>query len=272
MTSHDFSIQLGDCLELMRDLSDASVDLILCDLPYGTTACRWDSVIPAGELWAEYRRILSATGTCVLTAAQPFTTAITYPALDLFKHASVWVKNRPTGPQHAKNRPMSKHEDILVFSKGKMGHRVQVGANRMTYNPQGVTEVGEKTVTAKGSFSSITGPRPNQVGRTYVAQTGFPHTILSFDKEEAHVHPTQKPVALMEYLIRTYTNEGDVVLDNCMGSGTTGVACANTGRRFIGMEMDPGYFEIAKARIEQALAAVEAAPLPEQIDLLEALA
>lgn len=267
MQHERYELYKGDCLELMKNLPDQSVDMILCDLPYGTTACKWDSVIPSDALWAEYRRVLSPVGTCVLTAAQPFTTAITHPALDLFKHASVWVKNRPTGPQHAKNRPMSKHEDVLVFSKGKMGHLVQLGSNRMTYNPQGVIEAGEKTVTAKGSFSSITGPRPNQVGRTYSAQTGFPNTILLFDKEESHVHPTQKPVALMEYLIRTYTNEGDVVLDNCMGSGTTGVAAALTGRRFVGMEMDAGYFDIASERIEKAFN-----PVPDkQIDLLEAI-
>ena len=247
-----FELMKGDCLELMKAVPDASVDLILCDLPYGTTACKWDSVIPVDTLWQAYRRILSARGTVVLTAAQPFTTVITTPALDLFKHSSVWVKNRPTGPQHAKNRPMSKHEDVLVFSKGKMGHVVQLGDRRMTYNPQGVRDAGEKTVTAKGSHSSLMGPRPNQVGRVYIAQTGFPHSILNFDKEESHVHPTQKPVALMEYLIRTYTNAGDTVLDNCMGSGTTGVACANTGRKFIGIEMDEKYFEIAKNRVESA--------------------
>jgi site-specific DNA-methyltransferase (adenine-specific) len=244
----------GDCLQLMREIPDASVNLILCDLPYGTTACAWDSVIPMTDLWMEYRRLLSEVGSVVLTAAQPFTTAVTYPALDLFKHASVWVKNRPTGPQHAKNRPMSKHEDILVFSKGKMGHAVQLGHRRMTYNPQGVKDAGVKTITAKGSHSSLTGPRPNQVGRVYTAQTGFPHTVLHFDKEETHLHPTQKPVALMEYLVRTYTNEGMVVLDNCMGSGTTGVACANTGRRFIGMEMNADYFDIACDRVEKAYA------------------
>lgn len=236
----------------MANLPDASVDLILCDLPYGTTACSWDSVIPVKDLWEQYRRILKPVGTVVLTAAQPFTTAITYPALDMFKHASVWVKNRPTGPQHAKNRPMSKHEDVLVFSRGKMGHRVQVGVRRMTYNPQGVVDAGQKTVTAKGSHSSLTGPRPNQVGRVYMAQTGFPHTILNFDKEEDHVHPTQKPVALFEYLVRTYSDEGDVVLDNCMGSGTTGVACARSGRKFVGIELDKAYFDIAVTRITEA--------------------
>ena len=148
---------------------------------------------------------------------------------------------------------MSKHEDVLVFSKGKMGHAVQLGDRRMTYNPQGVRSAGTKTVTAKGSHSKLTGPRPNQVGREYEAMTGFPHTILEFDKEESHFHPTQKPVALMDYLIRTYTNEGETVLDFTMGSGTTGVACANTGRKFIGIERDEGYFQIASDRIAGAL-------------------
>lgn len=242
----------GNCLDVMKDIPDNSVNLILCDLPYGTTACKWDSIIPIDLLWGEYRRILTSTGSVVLTAAQPFTTAITYPALDLFKHASVWIKNRPTGPQHAKNRPMSKHEDILVFSKGKMGHKIQLGEKRMVYNPQGVADAGIKTVTAKGSHSSLTGARPNQVGRQYVAQTGFPNTILSFDKDEDHIHPTQKPIALMEYLVNTYSNVGDTVLDNCMGSGTTGVACKNLGRKFIGIELDEAYFNIAKERIESA--------------------
>lgn len=242
----------GNCLDVMKDIPDNSVNLILCDLPYGTTACKWDSVIPVDLLWKEYRRLLTSTGSVVLTAAQPFTTAITYPALDLFKHASVWIKNRPTGPQHAKNRPMSKHEDILVFSKGKMGHKIQLGEKRMVYNPQGVVDAGIKTVTAKGSHSSLTGPRPNQVGREYVAQTGFPNTVLTFDKDEDHIHPTQKPIALMEYLVNTYSNAGDTVLDNCMGSGTTGVACKNLGRKFIGIELDKTYFNIAKERIEAA--------------------
>lgn len=239
----------GDCLERMKEIPDGSVDLILCDLPYGTTACKWDSVINTDTLWKEYRRVLSEVGTTILTAAQPFTTVITYPALDIFKHASVWVKNRPTGPQHAKNRPMSKHEDILVFSKGKMGHKSQLGEKRMVYNPQGVKDVGKKVVTAKGSHSSITGARPNQVGIEYIAQTGFPHTILEFKKDEDHLHPTQKPLSLIEYLVSTYSNNGNLVLDNCMGSGTTGVACKNLQRKFIGIEMDENYFNIAKQRI-----------------------
>ena len=247
-----FNLMLGDCLERMREIPDGSVDLVLCDPPYGTTACSWDSVIPLQPMWETVKRVLTPKGTAVFTSAQPFSSALIAPSFALFKHASVWIKNRPTGPQHAKNRPMSKHEDVLVFSKGKMGHVVQVGERRMTYNPQGVRSAGKKTVTAKGSHSRLTGPRPNQVGREYEAMTGFPHTILEFDKEEAHLHPTQKPVALMEYLIRTYTHEGETVLDFTMGSGTTGVACVTTGRRFIGIERDEGYFKIASDRIAVA--------------------
>lgn len=242
----------GDCLEMMKQIPDGSVDMILTDPPYGTTACKWDSVIEIEEMWKNVRRILSHKGTAVFTAAQPFTTVLVYPALDIFKHASVWVKNRPTGPQHAKNRPMSKHEDILVFSKGKMGHLVQLGDKRMTYNPQGVTIGSKKVVTEKGSHSRLTGPRPNQVGREYESMTGFPHTVVEFSKEESHFHPTQKPVALMEYLIKTYTNECETVLDFTMGSGTTGVAAKNLNRKFIGIELDETYFNIAKDRIESA--------------------
>jgi site-specific DNA-methyltransferase (adenine-specific) len=198
MFVYEPQLLLGDCLDRMRQIPDGAVDLVLCDPPYGTTACSWDSVIPLSPMWESVRRVLTPRGTAVFTSAQPFSSALMAPSFGLFKHASVWVKNRPIGPQHAKNRPMSKHEDVLVFSKGKMGHAVQLGDRRMTYNPQGVRSAGMKTVTAKGSHSRLTGPRPNQVGREYEAMTGFPHTILEFDKEEAHLHPTQKPVALME--------------------------------------------------------------------------
>lgn len=243
----------GDCLDLMKSIPDGSIDMVLCDLPYGTTACAWDSVIPIADLWAEYVRVTKTGAAIVLTANQPFTSALVMGRPDLFKYSWVWVKNRPTGPQHAKNRPMGKHEDILVFSKAPMGHVSQLGDKRMRYYPQGVTAGPVKTVKARGTHSRIVGPRPNQVGKEYVSQTGFPHTVLEYDKEEDHVHPTQKPVALMEYLIRTYTIEGDVVLDNTMGSGTTGVACVNTGRSFIGIERDEGYFKIAEQRIADAV-------------------
>lgn len=250
-----FELWPGDCMDVFDfALDDASVDLILCDLPYGTTACAWDAVLPFDRLWKEYRRVAKPNAAIVLTANQPFTSALVSSAYDLFKYSWVWIKNRPTGPQHAKNRPMGNHEDVLVFSKAPMGHVSQLGERRMRYNPQGVTDGKVKTVDS-ASFSNVTGQRPNQYGKQYVSQTGFPSTKLDFAKDSVHLHPTQKPVALMEYLIRTYTNPGDTVLDNCMGSGTTGVACANTGRRFIGIEKDDNYFAIAKQRIEHAYGA-----------------
>lgn len=245
-------LKLGDCLDLMATVPDGSVDMILADLPYGTTACKWDSVIPFEPLWSHYRRVIKRNGAIVLTASQPFTSALVMSNPGWFKYTWAWIKNRPTGPQHAKNRPMSKHEDVVVFSAAPMGHRSLLGDARMTYNPQGLTSGKRGVVTARGSHSRLTGARPNQIGREYTTVTNAPHTCLYFDKEEGHEHPTQKPVALMEYMIRTYTNEGETVMDNTMGSGTTGVACVNTGRSFIGIEREPSYFAIAERRIREA--------------------
>ncbi len=242
----------GDCLELMRDLPDSSVDLILCDLPYGTTACTWDSVIPFEALWTQYRRVIKPKGAIVLTASQPFTTALIASNYNWFKYCWVWEKNRPTNFAHAKNKPMKKHEDVCVFSPGTTVHETQ-SANRMTYNPQGLTSLGKRVKAAKRKNPVDTFFSPRDSHGDYVqSATGYPHSVLRFSTDMTGLHPTAKPVALMEYLIRTYTNPGDTVLDNCMGSGTTGVACVNTGRKFIGMEMDVKYFEIAQQRISLA--------------------
>ena len=229
----------GDCLEVMKSIPDASVDMILCDLPYGTTACKWDAVIPFADLWAAYRRVLKPNGVAVLTASQPFTTALAASNLGEFKYQWVWQKERPSNPQLAKLQPLKVHEDILVFARGKA-----------TYNPQGLVEIPE-------SERKVHKPESNSLGhcqrKPYVqTHTGYPKSVVAFPSERGH-HPTQKPVALMEYLIKTYTNEGDLVMDNTMGSGTTGVACANTGRRFIGIERDKNYFEIARSRIAEAV-------------------
>lgn len=228
----------GDCLDLMQTLPDKSVDMVLCDLPYGTTACAWDAVIPFEDLWAQYRRV--CRGAIVLTASQPFTTALAASNLREFKYQWVWQKERPSNPQLAKLQPLKVHEDILVFAAGKAA-----------YNPQGLQEIPE-------ADRKVHVPEKNTLGhckrKPYVqTHTGYPKSILSFPSERG-LHPTQKPVALMEYLIRTYTNEDDTVLDNTMGSGTTGVACVNTGRRFIGIERDQGYFNIARERILSAAA------------------
>lgn len=240
----------GDCLKLMSLIPDKSVDLILCDLPYGTTACAWDSVIPFDPLWAEYKRLIKPRSAIVLTCAQPFTSALTMSQIDWFRYAWTWVKNSPGGFAQAKNKPLPKHEDVLVFSSGKTGH-VDQCENRMQYFPQGLKPYGKvmKNTHDKKGRQSAFGQRKN-VRDSYIQEfTGYPDSILNFEVQREGLHPTQKPVALMEYLIRTYTNRGDTVLDNCMGSGTTGVACVNTERQFIGFEKDPKYFEIAKKRI-----------------------
>ena len=248
----DIKLIQGDCLEKMKDIPDGSVDMVMCDLPYGTTACSWDSVIPFEELWCNYRRVIKPAGAIVLTASQPFTSALTMSAIDIFKYSLVWKKSRATGHVHAKNKPMKKHEDVLVFSPGTTVHASQ-SRNRMTYNPQGLIRKETPTVRKSGGSSdAIMSFRPSH--RDVIQEyTNYPDSMLYFASEGKTVHPTQKPVALMEYLIRTYTNEGETVLDNCMGSGTTGVACVNTNRNFIGIELDEGYFKIAQDRINQAV-------------------
>ena len=247
---NQFWLMKGDCLERMKEIESGSVDMILTDPPYGTTACKWDSIIPLEPMWEQLKRIIKSNGAIVMTASQPFTTTLIASNMKMFKYCWVWEKNRPTGSQHARNRPMSKHEDIVVFSAAPMGHASQLKDKRMIYNPQGVVATGrQKTVKAKGFHGNHIGARPNQVGVKYDVFTGFPQTILAFAKEEDHIHPTQKPVALMEYLIKTYTNDGETVLDFTMGSGTTGVAAKNLNRKFIGIEMDDKYFEIGKNRI-----------------------
>ena len=242
----------GDCLELMKDIPDESIDMILCDLPYGMTACKWDTIIPLDKLWEQYKRLIKDNGAIVLTASQPFTTYLISSNIDMFKYCWYWLKSKPNGWQHAKNRPMTKVEEVCVFSKAPMGHKSQLGDRRMVYNPQGVESVGKKKVT-EVAHGRMMGARPNQVGKEYEAFTGFPHNVLEYPNVigKQTLHPTQKPVALFEYLIKTYTNEGEVVLDNCIGSGTTAIAALNTGRFFIGIEKEKKYVDIANKRIEE---------------------
>lgn len=246
----------GDCLELMRDVPDGSVDMILCDLPYGTTDCKWDTVIPFAPLWEQYNRIIKDNGAIVLFGSEPFATRLRSCALELYKYDWIWKKTKTTGFVHAKNKPLKDYENIMVFSPGTTVHASQ-SANRMTYNPQGLKQC-EIVQSGQDKFGSIVGKRPSHKPKYTQTQTGYPRMVLDGYKVEGKtVHNTQKPVALCEYLIKTYTNPGEVVLDNCMGSGTTGVACVNTGRRFVGIELDAGYFEIAKKRIEDARAQLD---------------
>lgn len=227
-------LRLGDCLVEMNSLADNSIDMILCDLPYGTTQNKWDSIIPFEALWNQYIRICS--GAIVLMAAQPFTSALVMSQPQFFRYEWIWSKVRPVGHLNAKRRPMQAHESVLIFSK-----------NAPPYIPQGLNPCHKVN---KGTSSSNYG----KAGTENVANwTNYPRSVIKFEHDHEKHHPTQKPVALMEYLIRTYTNEGEVVLDNCMGSGTTGVACVNTGRHFVGIEKDPDYFQIAKKRIEDAM-------------------
>ncbi|MUV13574.1 DNA-methyltransferase [Noviluteimonas gilva] len=238
-----FDLRHGDCLEIMAQLSDASVDLILCDLPYGTTACKWDSVIPFEPLWAQYRRVAKKNAAIVLTASQPFTSALIASNLREYRYSWVWDKATISNPMQAKRQPLRQHEDVTVFAAG--------GAP--AYYPQ-KTDLHIKSKWrqyAQNDDAAI----PGNVGATGVVEGKYPKTIIRFPAAKLvgrTVHPTQKPVALMEYLIRTYTEAGQTVLDNCMGSGTTGVACMNLGRQFIGIERDDKYFAIASERIAAA--------------------
>lgn len=249
----NIKLMQGDCLELMKDIPDGSIDMILCDLPYGTTACKWDAVIPLEPLWEQYKRIIKENGAIVLFGAEPFSTMLRYSNLKMFKYDWIWVKNNAVGFVNAKLKPMNKHEVISVFSKGKTANR---NPNNMPYFPQGLIPFDKEVRSGNKKGKDNTYWRPslkssNEGG--YIQQyTNYPTTVLQFDKVPRAVHPTQKPVSLLEYLVKTYTKPGEVVLDNCMGSGSTGVSCVNTGRKFIGIELDPGYFEIAETRISEA--------------------
>jgi site-specific DNA-methyltransferase (adenine-specific) len=243
-----------DCLEGMKRIDDKSIDMILCDLPYGTTACKWDVIIPFEPLWVQYKRIIKDNGAIVLTASQPFTTFLIQSNFNMFKYCWYWKKSKPNGWQHSKNRPMTAIEECCIFSKAPMGHISQLGNKRMIYNPQGIFSIGNKKVTGVSHGKSM-GTRPNQIGIEYEAYSGFPSNVLEYPNivGSKAIHPTQKPVALFEYLIKTYTNENDLVLDNCMGSGTTAIACIKTKRNYIGFELDKGYFDITEKRISDRL-------------------
>lgn len=231
---------LGDCLDVMQTIPDGSVDMVLADLPYGTTQNKWDSVIPLQPLWREYWRVCKPNAAIVLTAQTPFDKMLGSSCLPFLKYEWIWQKAKPTGFLNAQKQPLKEHENILVFYR-----------KQPIYVPQGTSEVSinnaRKNKAGKGNYGGVE-------FKPYTQTTGnYPRSVLQFQHETNPIHPTQKPVALFEYLIRTYTNPGDVVLDNTMGSGTTGVAALRTGRRFIGIELDEGYFKIAQERIGACL-------------------
>ena len=231
-----------DCLQGMKRIPDGSVDMILCDLPYGTTACKWDSVIPFELLWEQYNRVIKDNKAIVLFGSEPFSTELRHSNLKMFKYDWIWDKVKPSGHLNAKIMPLKKHEIISIFSKGKC-----------VYNPQGLekmckTQKKSNSDTTLGNGYSTFGKN----NKTTIQTVGnYPRSILTFNKPGKTLHPTQKPADLLEYMIKTYTNEGDIVLDNCIGSGTTAIASINTGRYFIGFEKDEHYYSIATERIQE---------------------
>jgi site-specific DNA-methyltransferase (adenine-specific) len=237
-----YQLLQGDCLERMLEIPDGSVDMVLCDLPYGTTACKWDTVIPFEPLWTQYRRVCKKNAAIVLTASQPFTSALVMSNVKEFKYAWVWEKSNPSNIANCNRMVMKYHEDVCVFY-----------ADQPTYIPQ---KWQGKPNHGRGKMNGTRAGSIHNSGMLCVDDFSgekHPKSIIRVENPRVkNQHPTQKPVALMEYLIRTYTNPGELVLDNTMGSGTTGVACMNTDRRFIGIERDPEYFRIAEERIQQS--------------------
>jgi len=235
----------GDCLEVMPSIPNKSIDMILCDLPYGTTQCKWDSIIPFDKLWLQYKRIIKEHGVIVLTSAQPFTSALVMSNPNMFKYNWLWNKVKPTGHLNAKKQPLRIYEDVLVFYK-----------EQCTYNP--IMIPYEKTRVDKKRPTTYIQEDGNQIYGTYEASYGvrthyYPNQEIKISNasQRNRLHPTQKPVELFEYLIKTYTNEGDLVLDNCIGSGTTAVACIRTNRKYIGIELDEEYYKICLDRISK---------------------
>lgn len=239
----------GDCLEVMKKIPNSSIDLILCDLPYGTTKNKWDSTIELSALWEQYERIIMPRGCIALFAQTPFDKVLGSSNLKLLKYEWIWEKPMATGRLNSKFAPMKAHENILIFSKSAACY-VKDKNNAMVYNPQMTTGKPYKAVSGRPSDNYDT-KWCKQV-ETINEGTRYPRDIQRISHDKEKFHPTQKPVALCEYLIKTYTNEGNIVLDNCMGSGTTGVACIHTNRKFIGIELDKGYYDIACKRIKEA--------------------
>jgi len=237
------TITCGDCLEVMQGIPDKSVDMILCDLPYGTTACKWDSVIPFAPLWEQYKRLIRANGAVVLFGTEPFASLLRTSNLSWYKYDWIWHKSKCGSSFTSKYRPQQKHESVCVFGKAKIN-----------YSP-----IMREGVPYYRLRKPNNGTKPNNhnLGVTSLSETNntgfrYPETVIAFQQKwrrQDQVHPTQKPVALFEYLIRTYTNEGDTVLDNCIGSGTTAIACINTGHNYIGIEKEENYCRIAEERI-----------------------
>jgi site-specific DNA-methyltransferase (adenine-specific) len=249
---NQYKLYNDDCLEVMKELPENYIDMVFCDLPYGTTQNFWDNIIPFDELWEQYNRVVKDNGAIVLTAQQPFTSKLIVSNLSCFRYEWVWEKNKSTGHLNAKKMPMKSHENVCVFYK-----------NLPTYNPQKTT--GHKPFGAVKPKDNIPVPEVKrnynhvrrQFGNDGKTTDRYPRSIQKFpvinnDNKEKW-HPTQKPVGMIEYFIKTYSNENDIILDNCMGSGSTGIACLNSNRKFVGIEIDKEYYEMAKSRIDESI-------------------
>lgn len=238
-----YELHNGDCIEVMKKIESKSIDAIICDLPFGMTNCKWDTIIPFKELWEQYNRIIKDNGAIVLFSAQPFTTKLINSNIKNYRYSWYWMKNKCTGFTFAKHQPLRKVEDINVFYKKKP-----------LYVPQGLIELDKPLIKKGKAIKKDSVYKSDTLSKEHIVRfTNYPNNVLYFDKESKTVHPTQKPLELLEYLIKTYTKEGDLVLDNCLGSGSTGIAALNLKRRFIGIELDENYFNIAKNRIENII-------------------
>ena len=240
-------VYLGDCLEIMPSIGDKSIDMILCDLPYGTTACKWDTVIPFEPLWREYKRLIKDNGAIVLTASQPFTSALVMSNIKMFKYEWIWQLNAGSNFATTKYQPMKEHENVLIFGNGSTIYNQQRQPRADSGYARQKTPLRFDRYQKDGVYGDILG----KVIKKRISKDRCPSSVQRFNRERG-LHPTQKPVALFEYLIKTYTNEGDIVLDNCIGSGTTAIACLNTSRNYIGCELEKKYYDIAFKRIEEA--------------------
>lgn len=242
----DYILYHGDCLEQMAQLPEKQIDAVICDPPYGTTTCKWDSVIPFDPMWDQLERLVKTTGAIVLFGIQPFTSALIMSNPRMFKYQLIWRKSRISHFAQAPYRFLTEHEEIVVFSKGGTSKNA---ASRMIFNPQGLKDCDKK---GHGRGYSAHRPVKHKQPDYRQTKTNYPKSILDFQSDPAKLHPTQKPVPLMEYLVRTYTNPGDTVLDFAAGSGSTGVACMNTGRDFIGIERESKYIGLAAVRLQVA--------------------
>ena len=243
LNSSEIKLYNGDCLELMKDIPDKSVDMILCDLPYGTTACKWDSVIPLDQLWEQYNRIIKDNGAIVLFGQEPFSSYLRISNIKNFKYDWYWEKERLTNIAQVKKRPGKTVETISVFYK-----------KQCTYNPQMQKHEGKKRTNKvkNGKLGKLVDGGTKTVKEYQDTGWRYPTQVLRFQRDilKSNLHPTQKPVALVEFLVKTYSNEGDIILDSCMGSGTTAIACMNTNRNFIGFELDETYYKLSLERIK----------------------